>query len=140
MRYPISVSEDDPGIRTHKTHMQDVKEILKKQHNSRTNLKRRQKTVHCRGVKGPTEINFPLFDCVWGFPIDYMHGMILGVERQIWDALITAENLYHLNRSQREEVDTCLLSKAPHKIYRTLIIMRPKKMESSRMENMDPLL
>ena len=27
------------------------------------------------------------FDCVWGFSLDYLHGILLGVLRQLWEVL-----------------------------------------------------
>lgn len=42
------------------------------------------------GVKGASAlINLKQFDLVWGYPIDYMHSVLLGVVRQIFDIWTT---------------------------------------------------
>ncbi|XP_022101244.1 uncharacterized protein LOC110984916 isoform X2 [Acanthaster planci] len=42
-----------------------------------------------RGVKGPTPlINLPHFSIVWGFPVDFMHCVLLGVIRQLTELWI----------------------------------------------------
>lgn len=43
-----------------------------------------------RGIKGSASvINLPGFDLVWGYPIDYMHMVLLGVVRQTWEIWTT---------------------------------------------------
>ena len=51
------------------------------------------------GVKGPTTLSLlPEFDCVQGFPIDYMHTILLGVTRsqaKLWfDSSFSSSECY----------------------------------------------
>lgn len=65
MRYPFM--DEDPPLREHKSYIMDMKNAEK--------IGR-----PCNGVKNFAEISrFENFDCVWGFPFDYMHGLLLGI-------------------------------------------------------------
>ncbi|KAG0443816.1 hypothetical protein HPB47_014494 [Ixodes persulcatus] len=45
------------------------------------------------GVKGPSPLaRLPHFDLVWGFSVDYMHSVLLGVARQFTDYLFNSTN------------------------------------------------
>ncbi|KAG0444302.1 hypothetical protein HPB47_013947 [Ixodes persulcatus] len=45
------------------------------------------------GVKGPSPLaRLPHFDLVWGFSVDYMHSVLLGVARQFTDYLFKSTN------------------------------------------------
>lgn len=45
------------------------------------------------GYKGPSPaVNLPHFDLVWGFTVEYMHGVLLGVTRQITELLLSSTN------------------------------------------------
>lgn len=69
MRYPIA--KEDPKIRTHESQCQDVK-----------NTQRLGKFIN--GVKGfSILLSMVCFDIVWSLPVDYMHGVLLGVTRQL---------------------------------------------------------
>ncbi|XP_011687416.1 PREDICTED: uncharacterized protein LOC105449731 [Wasmannia auropunctata] len=75
MRYPMS--KQDPDLRSQESYLKDVDEAIKL-----------QKII--RGVKGEFQlIKMPLFDSIWGYPIDYMHGILLGVTKQMWDIWTT---------------------------------------------------
>ncbi|XP_067206206.1 uncharacterized protein [Linepithema humile] len=102
MRYPIS-QMTDPPLRTHEKYILDVQTAV-----------RCKKVVN--GVKGYSAmLLFPLLDCVWGFPPDYMHGALLGVTRQIW----MEWSKKHLSKSDKEKIDKrLLLLKPPHEIHR----------------------
>ncbi|XP_067208774.1 uncharacterized protein [Linepithema humile] len=102
MRYPIS-QMTDPPLRTHEKYILDVQTAV-----------RCKKVVN--GVKGYSAmLLFPLLDCVWGFPPDYMHGALLGVTRQIW----MKWSKKHLSKSDKEKIDKrLLLLKPPHEIHR----------------------
>ncbi|XP_040079427.1 uncharacterized protein LOC120850815, partial [Ixodes scapularis] len=50
-------------------------------------------SVPINGYKGPSPtVKLPHFDLVWGFTVDYMHGVLLGVTRQITEELLTSSN------------------------------------------------
>ncbi|KAG0422555.1 hypothetical protein HPB47_001642 [Ixodes persulcatus] len=45
------------------------------------------------GYKGPSPaVNLPHFDLVWGFTVEYMHAVLLGVTRQITELLLSSTN------------------------------------------------
>ncbi|XP_040357221.1 uncharacterized protein LOC121046732 [Ixodes scapularis] len=45
------------------------------------------------GYKGPSPaVNLPHFDLVWGFTVEYMHAVLLGVTRQITELLLSSAN------------------------------------------------
>lgn len=45
------------------------------------------------GVKGVSALAaVPNFDPVWGYPVDYMHCVLLGVTRQITELLVASSN------------------------------------------------
>ncbi|KAG0429616.1 hypothetical protein HPB47_023442 [Ixodes persulcatus] len=51
--------------------------------------------VSVNGVKGPSPLaNLPHFNLVWGFSVDYMHGVLLGVARQFADYLFNSTNCH----------------------------------------------
>ncbi|XP_024889701.1 uncharacterized protein LOC112466052 [Temnothorax curvispinosus] len=71
MRYPFKYQESE--LRTHKTHLYDT------QVSAKTGLQ-------SRGVKGDSVLaSLSNFDMVWGFPLDCMHTVILGVTKHVWD-------------------------------------------------------
>ncbi|KAG0413707.1 hypothetical protein HPB47_009132, partial [Ixodes persulcatus] len=52
-----------------------------------------QLRVAVQGVKGPSSLaTVPNFDPVWGFTVDYMHCVLLGVTRQVTETLIASSN------------------------------------------------
>lgn len=45
------------------------------------------------GYKGPSPaVSLPDFDLVWGFTVEYMHAVLLGVIRQITEMLLSSVN------------------------------------------------
>lgn len=45
------------------------------------------------GIWGPSPLlNLPHFNVVWGYCIDYMHCVLLGVTRQLMEALLSPSN------------------------------------------------
>lgn len=49
--------------------------------------------VTINGYKGPSPIvNLPYFDLVWGFTVEYMHAVLLGVTRQLTEALMSCSS------------------------------------------------
>lgn len=45
------------------------------------------------GYKGPSPaVGLPDFDLVWGFTVEYMHAVLLGVIRQITEILLSSVN------------------------------------------------
>lgn len=105
MRYPMS--EEDPELRSHQSYLNDI-------HNA-TKL---QKVI--RGVKGESAlIKMSLFDSVWGYPIDYMHGVLLGVTKQMWDIWTTPSKTFSLTAAKRSIINKRLVAiKPPHEIHR----------------------
>ncbi|XP_043472448.1 uncharacterized protein LOC122505079 [Leptopilina heterotoma] len=70
VKYPFLKKE--PEIRTHESHMLDIKMSEEKQSSF-------------RGVKGKSNFcEIPTVDMVWGFPLDYMHNALLGTTESIW--------------------------------------------------------
>lgn len=122
LRYPIT--EAEPRLRTHEEHMQNLAEVQKLKESSKG--KKHQSTI--MGVKGSTPFIEKLrlmFDIVWGFPLDYMHCVLLGVVRQIWFLLITFASFCYVNHSDRTKINTRLSKiRPPHEIYR---LPRPLK-------------
>lgn len=111
IRYPVTLN--DPLLRTNESHIKDVSEVER--------LNR-----HINGVKGRSELlRLKLFDCVWGLPVDYMHGVLSGVTRQLWSIWTTPKTPYYLNPTDRKEINNRYLKiKRPHEIHR---IVRPIK-------------
>lgn len=65
-RYTVQQIRDE---RTHKSHLQDIKDCV-------------QKNSVTRGVKGDTVLkDLPCVDLVWIFGYDYMHTLALGKSR-----------------------------------------------------------
>lgn len=105
MRYPMF--QENPELRSHESHKNDVYEVTKL-----------QKIV--RGVKGESELmKMPLFDSVWGYPVDYMHGILLGVTKQMWNIWIMPGHKFSLTAQKRLIINKRLRAiKPPHEIHR----------------------
>ena len=70
MRYPLL--KDDPAVRIHKSHLEDIKKAAK------------GPTKSFLGVKGSCILlGLTFFNIVWNFCIDYMHAFLLGLTKQI---------------------------------------------------------
>jgi len=96
VRY-IFCEPDD--LRHHKTHLIDVKEA-----------EEQKKCV--KGVKGQAILlKLPHFNAVWGFPYEFMHGTLLGVQKQIGECCYIQDSPIYLSKAQRTEVNdrlTCI--------------------------------
>ncbi|XP_043472742.1 uncharacterized protein LOC122505298 isoform X1 [Leptopilina heterotoma] len=96
IRFPFL--EKEPELRTHETHLTDVKDVLKLGSSS------------VLGVKGESAfLDNPIIDMVWGFPLDYVHNAVLGVIVQMWNNW----NKEYLVPAERREVDKLLLQIQP---------------------------
>lgn len=69
------------------------------------------------GVKGPSIMSaLDGFDCIWGFPLDYMHTILLGVTHQLW----TYWRSHHLDPTAHRIINNRLLNiKPPSEIHRS---------------------
>lgn len=103
MRYPFV--NKNPELRTNESHMRDIKEF----HSSRS-------LIQSRGVKGNSILNsISNFDMIWGFPFDYMHTILLGVVKHIWELWIKTS--IHLTAAKIKNIDESLLKiKPPHDV------------------------
>lgn len=82
MRYPLT--GDNVKERDHDSYLRDVWNHEKDIKKLRETKKNQKYTVF--GIKGSSILSsIPEFDCIWGFPHDYMHGVLLGVTRQLWN-------------------------------------------------------
>lgn len=80
MRYPML--PEDPEIRTHESHLQDIENLKLKKNNKR---KMTKKEINYRGVKGEAYLlQIEGFDIVWMLPIDQLHTAFLGAAKQDW--------------------------------------------------------
>lgn len=81
------------------------------------------------GVRGKSVISKSLsyFDCLWGFPIEYMHGIVLGVTKQLWEEWTNTRCPFYFNPKDREKIDNNLLRIKPIKeMYRLPEILKKK--------------
>jgi len=96
VRYLFCEPDD---LRNHKTHLIDVKEA-----------EEQKKCV--KGVKSQAILlKLPHFNAVWGFPYEFMHGTLLGVQKQIGECCYTQDSPIYLSKAQRTEVNdrlTCI--------------------------------
>ena len=106
IRYTFQFS--DSKIRTEVSHIEDLHKV------TNYNLK------HCNGVKGPCALmELPHFDPVWGFPIDILHCICLGVTKQFWDNWTESNSPFYINNHKRKLVNQKLLNfQLPSEIHR----------------------
>jgi hypothetical protein len=85
------------------------------------------------GVKGfsiLTELKY--FDCVWGFPVEYMHGVLLGGVRQMWAEWNSSNSPFYLSRKQRDSIEKRLFNiKPPKEIHRLPRSFKEGKLKAS---------
>lgn len=63
--------------------------------------------------------DMPLFDSIWGYPVDIMHGILLGPVKQLWEVWTTPGNLYYLNAAKRSTINERIRNiRVPHEIHR----------------------
>lgn len=107
MRYPFE--DEDPPLRNHNTFIQDM-------------LQAEQANRFIMGVKGYAEItNLHNFDCVWGFPYDYMHTLLLGTVCTLWTKIWTVKgkDKFYLTKEDIKNVERRLLNiRLPREIHR----------------------
>ena len=112
VRYSIT---EDSVLRSHDAHLVDVR-----------NSERTQRIVN--GVKGPCVLStLRNFDCVWGFPQDYLHGILLGVSRQLWNIWTNPGTSYYLSLADREHVNKRMEKiKPPLYVHRLIRLLTEK--------------
>lgn len=120
MRYLLS--EHLPEHRSHESHVRDVREALK---TGRV----------ANGVRGSSVFSeVPLCDLVWSFPPDYLHGILLGVVKMLWEKWATSHSL---NATDRRNIDQRYLQiRRPQEIHRlTRTMQQIKKFKGSEFES-----
>lgn len=116
-------TRENPRDRSHRQYLSDVKKRRKDVKRMRKTKKNEKYTV--RGVKGSSILSkLRDFDCVWGYPLDYMHGVLLGVTRQISQHWLKE----HLSPSQRKVINKRLLKIKPtSEIQRAPRVLKSKR-------------
>ncbi|XP_011688165.1 PREDICTED: uncharacterized protein LOC105450146 [Wasmannia auropunctata] len=100
---------NDDQLRTHESHLMDMQKVINCQHRD------------IRGVKGLSILatDMPHFDSIWGFPVDVMHGILLGPVKQLWEAWTTPGSSYYLNHAKRKAINERIRNiRVPHEIHR----------------------
>ncbi|XP_046482806.1 uncharacterized protein [Neodiprion pinetum] len=99
--------EVDADGRTHESHKEDVE-----------NATRLRKPVN--GVKGASILlQLLLFNMVWGFPFEYMHAILLGVIKLLWDIWTTPGSPIYLAPAIQNQINDRLMRMTPtHEIHR----------------------
>lgn len=99
--------EADANLRTHESHRNDVEQA--------TELEK-----PTNGVKGISILlQLLLFNMVWGFPFEYMHAILLGVIKLLWEIWTTRESPIYLSPAQRIEINRRILKMTPvHEVQR----------------------
>lgn len=102
--------DNDPPLRDHELYIKDMK-YAEKMHRP------------FKGVKNFAEItNLENFDCICGFPYDYMHGILLGVVCTLWTKFWTntGTEKYNLSKTDKKNIEKRLLKiKMPSEIHRS---------------------
>lgn len=107
MRYTIEKS-NQCNDRTKEAYKKDVDESIAK-----------KKSVN--GVKGASRICeiLPFFDPIWGFPPEYMHGILIGVIKQLWLFWTKKSCKFYVNKDLVAIVEKRLLAIRPtNEFYR----------------------
>ncbi|XP_021708622.1 uncharacterized protein LOC110679023 isoform X2 [Aedes aegypti] len=96
IRYPFKTTDN----RDHS----ETRQLMIEAHNTGTSIK---------GIKGLSVfLSIPHFDIVRGFPPDYMHSVLLGVVKQLWELFTASSNHtkpYYIG-TQMSEVETRMLN------------------------------
>ncbi|CAD6208585.1 GSCOCG00010571001-RA-CDS, partial [Cotesia congregata] len=118
-----SLSSENPPLRDHEMYLTDVEQLKKDLETLPKTKKNEKYTVF--EVKGSSVLsNLPDFDCIWGYPHDYMHGVLLGVERQLWNKW----SKDYLSVDQRKLVNARLTTIQPtNEIHRTPRVLLKKQ-------------
>lgn len=116
MKYVMTAEENNPADRCHEEYLKDIE--------------------HCsclgkpiRGVKGKSVlITLPYFDCVWGFPAEYMHSSLLGVTKQLWEKWATdSESQIRLKPTDKRFIDERLIAiRPPSEIHRLPKVLKDR--------------
>ena len=116
MRYPNLLK--DPKLRTHKSHLKDIKRLKKQVLKASKNSSK--KPTGYRGVKGKALLQQILTcDIVWSLPIDYLHATLLGVVKQLhkfWKKLLSKADYAKI----KERMSHVKLSKSLSRSLRSL--------------------
>ncbi|XP_057329179.1 uncharacterized protein LOC130670022 [Microplitis mediator] len=121
MKYPVT--PEIPQQRDHCNYLKDVEKHKKDIKKIRKTKKNEKYTVN--GIKGPSVLSsLPNFDCIWGFPHDYMHAVLLGVTRQLWNRW--SKNF--LTANQKKLINARLTNIRPtNEIHRTPQMLLKKR-------------
>ena len=114
MRY--TVNDLNAKIRSYTSHLKYVGSVLKSC----------KKCIN--GVKGSCcLINTPHFDMVWGFPVDSLHCIYLGVTKQFWEYWTNYDCQFYLPPKKQKEINERIkLCKLPEEIHREFRPFKPK--------------
>lgn len=120
MRYLLT--SETPEDRTHESYLNDVDQQNKHVETHCQNKANLKSSV--RGVKGKSVLSsLRDFDCVWGFSYEYMHSVLLGVTKQLWNTW----NDKFLKSPQRALIDSRLISiKPPTEIHHVPRVLKDK--------------
>lgn len=107
MRYPM---RENSELRTDSSHKIDVATANSKR-NQRPNLK----DTTSRGVIGDSCLSkIPFFDMIWSFVYDYMHGVLIGAETQIFKHLTANPQCkFKLTNKEKNLINARLMSIRP---------------------------
>lgn len=108
IRYPIC--EHDPPLRTADSHHKNVKVVR--------DLKKSSEM----GVRGDISVSkIPQIDMVWSFAYEYMHGVLCGVSKYIWNQWTASDSklCFKLNKTEQDIINKRLnLIKPTQEIHR----------------------
>ncbi|XP_051175620.1 uncharacterized protein LOC127290858 [Leptopilina boulardi] len=107
VRYPILKEEDD-AIRTDESHKTDAEKAFKLGN-------------WINGVKGKSSLMMlMLFNMVWGFPCDYMHSVLIGVVKQLFQIWTESNSSWHFTKQQRQKLNDLMCKITPsHEVHRS---------------------
>jgi hypothetical protein len=94
IRYPLR--EKDPELRTAESHKKDVLTVHNLQKSSEM------------GVRGDISLSkIPHIDMVWSFAYEYMHGILCGVAKQIYNRWTASDSksTLKLNKNERRIIN-----------------------------------
>lgn len=107
VRYPILKKKDD-DVRTNESHKTDAEKATKLGN-------------WINGVKGKSSLmTLMLFNMVWGFPCDYMHGVLIGVVKQLFHIWTNCNSSWHFTKEQRQRLNDLISKITPsHEVHRS---------------------
>lgn len=123
MKYPLNM--EDPYDRSHSEYLKDIHTFENFRSNSKNpeQLTKRDKRYfgkQSRGSTGSSELTaLQSFDCIWGFPCEYLHSVLLGAAKQQWEEWANAKSNVYLTPSQRAMIDERLVCiQPPNEMHR----------------------